>query len=86
LGVAFYALVAQDVQGCRDTVSVQVTGPLALFTAVDSLQPVRCAGEASGQLWVQTSGGIAPYAYSLDGISFGPAQTILDSVLLKNLD
>jgi len=78
LGVGYYQIRVEDIQGCRDSLTAQVTGPLALFTQVDSVIGARCYGEANGRLVVSTSGGIAPYLWSSDGLTYGPQPLLED--------
>ena len=79
LGVGYYQIGVEDAQGCRDSLTAQVTGPLALFTQVDSVIGARCYGEANGRILLTTTGGIAPYLWSSDGQAYGP-QPVLDGL------
>ncbi|OEK01277.1 hypothetical protein BFP97_07015 [Roseivirga sp. 4D4] len=69
LAAGSYTISVQDALGCTTTISATVAEPTAImlnFEAVD----VTCNGEADGQIAGFTSGGTAPYQYSLDGTNF----------------
>lgn len=65
-----YPLIATDANGCADTVTASVTGPMALMVAVADSLPARCAGEASGAVLLSATGGVGGYAYGADTAVF----------------
>jgi len=64
LSAGAYALTVTDDNGCigiLDTVSL--TSPPSIDYSVDQVIAASCNGEASGGIFVEVSGGIAPYTY-----------------------
>lgn len=70
-----YEVVLQDSRACVDTFQVSLTEPDTLIGAVDSVVDVDCFGGSDGQINVSAIGGIGPYSFSLDGISFNPVDS-----------
>jgi hypothetical protein len=69
LGAGSYSITVQDDNQCTYSLNATITQPDALnlsFEAVD----ISCKGEGDGQIAGFTTGGTAPYAYSLDGTNF----------------
>jgi gliding motility-associated-like protein len=68
-------VVITDASGCTFTVSnISITQP-AVLAATAPTQAVKCNGGNDGVITVTASGGTAPYSYSLDNITFQPANT-----------
>lgn len=60
-----YTLTVQDSKGCSNTLGpVSITEPTAFSVSLDSVKNVKCAGDASGVIYVTSAGGTTPYTYS----------------------
>jgi gliding motility-associated-like protein len=64
-----YTVYYRDINSCSNSQQVILTQP-AVISAVISVQPVVCFGQNNGQISVTAAGGVAPYQYSLDGITY----------------
>lgn len=64
LSAATYAVVASDVQGCKDTVTLTVSEPTALNAVISNTTNVSCAGGNNGSATASASGGSPGYTYS----------------------
>ncbi len=67
-----YEVIAQDVNGCRDTVNATLAISTNLAVSVLSFTQPSCNGALDGTLQLAGSGGTAPYSFSLDGFNFFP--------------
>ena len=63
----WYTLTVTDADACSFTDSVLVEQPQAVLLTTPVATPVRCFGEANGQIALPSDGGTPPYRYSLDG-------------------
>lgn len=70
-----YTASIQDAAGCLISFDFTLTAPPAIVINIDSQTDVLCNGDSTGSISVSASGGIGTLEYSLDGISFGAAQT-----------
>jgi SprB repeat len=61
-----------DAFGCRKTVNVTISQPLALSASISSFSNVNCKGANTGSATVSVNGGTSPYTYSWNTI---PVQT-----------
>lgn len=66
LAAGTYTVRFRSANGCGGTMPVTINEPAPL-TAAASVVPVRCNGEANGQLTIATGGGVGPYQYSANG-------------------
>ncbi len=64
-----YQAYLTDGNGCTGSVSFVIREP-AVLQANTSVSPVQCFGNADGMINVTTSGGTAPFQYSLDNVNF----------------
>lgn len=51
-----------DANGCTATATVNITEPLAITLAMDTL-PVACNGDSTGKAWVTATGGVGGFTY-----------------------
>src|SRR5690606_3680428 len=58
-----YELVANDANGCLQTVSTTLTQPTRIDYSVKSVKNVHCYGEKDGAIDISVAGGVGPYAY-----------------------
>ncbi|GGK63526.1 hypothetical protein GCM10011405_09430 [Rufibacter glacialis] len=69
-----YTVTVQDANGCTLAKQVTVTDQAAMTALGSSTTPATCGN--NGAIAIQsTTGGTAPYMYSLDGITFQAATT-----------
>ncbi len=67
-----YTVTVKDANGCTTTQGVTITQPAsALGASISSQTNVACFGNSTGSVTVAGSGGTAPYAYAIDGVTFG---------------
>jgi gliding motility-associated-like protein len=75
LGAGDYEVIVTDAKGCSVTASFAVTQPPPMAYEV-VVSDVTCFGENDGAFSiVNTTGGIPPWAISIDGINFQPQLT-----------
>ncbi|MGW8123323.1 PKD domain-containing protein [Roseivirga echinicomitans] len=58
-----YQVIITDANGCDQTRTYTITEPLALVANITK-QDVSCFGQGDGNISINISGGVAPYAYS----------------------
>src|SRR5438477_918547 len=72
LAAGSYTVTVKDANGCTTTQGVTITQPAAaLGASISSQTNVACFGNSTGSVTVAGSGGTAPYAYAIDGVTFG---------------
>ncbi len=76
-----YQVTLSDAQGCSQTQSFTIEPGGAPTITVSALTPVRCFGEASGQISVAVDGGVPPYLF---GWSTGPGSATLSDLPAGN--
>ncbi len=76
LGNGVYAVTIIDVNDCEITDSIEILTVEPLW-AIVSADSVQCFGDANGSITVEPQGGSAPYSYSLNGIDYGGASTMI---------
>jgi gliding motility-associated-like protein len=69
-----YTVYVRDAVGCSNTATVTIDQP-AQLTATASVQNVLCNGQSNGLITINATGGTMTYSYSLDNITFQPANT-----------
>lgn len=67
-----YTVIITNAAGCFDTSDVYTISnqPQPLIDTVDIVKPARCVGVPDGKIEIFTQGGVAPFTYSIDGITF----------------
>ncbi len=75
LGANTYNITVFDNNGCTDTSSAIVGNTYIISLDTVSQTDVSCFGFADGAVTVQVIGGIPPYSYSLNGITFQTSNT-----------
>ncbi|MEI6311032.1 MAG: T9SS type B sorting domain-containing protein [Bacteroidota bacterium] len=75
LGAGTYIIQVIDAHLCTDTVSITINNSYVLQDTLVSKTNVTCAGNNDGTITVNAYGGVSPFSYSIDGISFGPSST-----------
>lgn len=64
-----YTVFFRERDGCSGSLQVTITEPTTLLSSAATV-PVVCNGQNSGTITAAASGGVAPYLYSLDGLSW----------------
>ena len=70
LGAANYVTYVYDSHNCLDTSSFTVNNTYIIGVVVDSQQNISCAGAGDGSFCVHVQGGIPPYSYSINGVTY----------------
>lgn len=70
LNAGNYMVSLKDANNCLLQKSVQITEPTVVLANFDILSQVLCYGGNSGIIKGLASGGVGPYQYSLDGITY----------------
>lgn len=66
LTAGVYNVRYREANGCQNNLSITVDEPAVLSFSASSV-PVVCNGQSNGIINTATSGGMAPYEYSIDG-------------------
>lgn len=72
---ATYVVQVTDANGCTDTSHVVINNSYGVTGSIVSQTDVSCFGGTDGTVTVQLTGGIPPYSYSINGITFLPTST-----------
>lgn len=59
-----YTLSVTDKNGCMDSLQVEVNEPEELVTKIVKVENIACNGDSKGEVFIDVSGGMIPYAYS----------------------
>lgn len=70
LGAGTYDVIANDANGCQDTVTLTINNATVLTLTIDSSNNVTCFNDGDGAFTVTADNGFPPYEYSLDGITY----------------
>lgn len=62
-----YTILVSDVNGCTASTNAVVGNTYVLNAAILSQTDVSCSGGADGTVTLTSSGGVAPFTYSIDG-------------------
>jgi len=67
-----HTLTVRDANGCTATEPFLISEPSILSGVVNSVIPLTCNGSGDGSFVISGTGGVAPYEYSLDDITYQP--------------
>jgi hypothetical protein len=74
LVIGTYKIWVKDANGCvKQTNTVTLTQPSDLLISVASQTAVKCYGGNDGSVQLAASGGVSPYVYSKDSLSYQPS-------------
>ncbi|MFN8322817.1 MAG: gliding motility-associated C-terminal domain-containing protein [Chitinophagales bacterium] len=65
-----YQVSVYDTHNCLDTASISIANTYIISVDTVSKTDVSCFGEADGAVTVQVVGGVPPYDYSINGVTF----------------
>ncbi len=69
LAAGSYSVTVRDANGCESSQNASLQSSSNLTIRLDAVSQPTCAGK-DGSLTIQTTGGIAPITYSIDGSAF----------------
>ncbi len=69
LGANTYTLYLRDNLGCTGNQQVTITEP-AVLNLTTNVQAVTCNGQSNGTITVTGTGGVTPYQYSLNNVTY----------------
>ncbi|MBI2271082.1 MAG: PKD domain-containing protein [Bacteroidetes bacterium] len=72
LAIGNYQVLVLDQNGCKDSLSFNITQPAALVTTTISISPPTCYAGNNGSASISVSGGTTPYQYAWSTV---PVQT-----------
>lgn len=75
VGAGTYNVYVYDNNGCVDTGAISVGNTYVISVNITSQTDVSCAGAFDGTADFQVNGGVPPYTYSINGISFQSSST-----------
>jgi gliding motility-associated-like protein len=65
VGAGTYGVTITDDNGCQDSTNMTtITEPDTLITSVDSITHVKCHGDSTGDIFIDVTGGVAPYTFN----------------------
>jgi gliding motility-associated-like protein len=70
LAAGTYFISIYDANSCLDTSTVVINNTYTVTGNIDTIINVSCFGGIDGSVTVSLSGGIPPYSYSINGITF----------------
>ena len=65
-----YSVIVEDDNGCSTSYSFSLTEPAELTSDLSASADLNCFGDDNGSIVLSTSGGVTPYYYTLDNVSF----------------
>ncbi|MEL6190900.1 MAG: gliding motility-associated C-terminal domain-containing protein [Bacteroidota bacterium] len=80
LSTGDYTFYSRDANQCVDSIDVTITEPPILNPIILDTNPIPCAGENTGLVEISAEGGMPPYTYSTDNVTFGNT-TIFDQLV-----
>ncbi|MCF8464951.1 MAG: choice-of-anchor L domain-containing protein [Flavobacteriales bacterium] len=63
-GAGTYEVVVTDLNGCQDSLELEMTEPAPLNVAVLQVTNALCFGDDDGSATIEASGGVSPYDYN----------------------
>ncbi len=75
-----HTITTKDAQGCETTCEFVLSAPEAPICEIEEAINIACKDDATGEITVSASGGVAPYEYSLDNMSYQLSGTFSDLV------
>ncbi len=70
-----YSVQVTDANGCNSTASATVAPAYAVTASLVNKTNVSCFGGSDGSATLQLTGGIAPYSYSINSVTFQSSPT-----------
>ncbi len=70
-----YVVSVYDDNACVDTSSITIGNSYIIAVVVDSQANVSCVGSGDGSFTVHVNGGISPYTYSINGVTYQSSGT-----------
>ncbi len=64
VGAGVYQVTVTDINGCQDTLELEMTEPAPLAVAVLQVTDALCFGDDDGSATIDASGGVSPYNYN----------------------
>ncbi len=75
VGAGNYTVTLLDVNSCSATASISINNTYIISVDTISTTDISCAGVADGSITAQVNGGIPPYSYSINGVTFQASPT-----------
>jgi gliding motility-associated-like protein len=76
LAAGSYTILVTDAANCSATKSFTIADDGKPYPLITNYTPPLCAGDSTGVMTLLGAGGVGPYKYSLDGITFTTSPTI----------
>ncbi len=70
LSAGTYTATVRDANGCQSLCDFEISQPVSLACSIENKKNISCEGAADGSFAIVPVGGLAPFTYSLDGITF----------------
>ncbi len=75
LAAGTYTVLVTDFNACTSSSPVIIDTAYAVYASLVSQTPVSCFGGVDGTVTVELTGGVPPYAYSINGVQFVSSPT-----------
>ena len=80
LATGNYTVTVSDNNGCKQSISQEITSPTALSLAIANQKNISCFGGNDGSIQLQPSGGAGSYTYSDDSKATWQSGNIFDNL------